>query len=173
MQALKKIHNQIQNLKNALRVDVRTKAEMTAAVGELENGDFLLLDPTRSFLKSDDLIKKSSRTGRATEYRFYLFSDVLIYASREDNGRYRIHEELPLHLMKVTDWFPPPQKNRQIMFEIHHPRKSFRVLCPSSDARKSWVEQIRASILMELEHKMVMENARLSEVVARGTSLAT
>jgi Sec7 domain/PH domain len=173
LQALKKIHNQIQNLKNALRVDVRTKAEMTAAVGELENGDFLLLDPTRSFLKSDDLIKKSSRTGRATEYRFYLFSDVLIYASREDNGRYRIHEELPLHLMKVTDWFPPPQKNRQIMFEIHHPRKSFRVLCPSSDARKSWVEQIRASILMELEHKMVMENARLSEVVARGTSLAT
>lgn len=173
LQALTEIHNLIQNLKNALRGDVQSKAEMTAAVGELENGDFLLLDPARAFLKSDDLVKKSSRTGRATEYRFYLFSDVLIYASKEDGGRYKIHEELPLHLMKITDWFPPSQKGRQIMFEIHHPRKSFRVLCPSSDIRKEWVDQIRASILKELEHKMMMENARLSEVVARGTSLAT
>jgi len=171
--ALQKIYNLIQSLKDALRVDARSKVEMTAAVGELINGDFLLLDPARSFLQSGDLIKKSSRTGRGATYRFYLFSDVLLYASEEGGGRYKIHEELPLHLMKIVDWFPPSQNNRQIMFEVHHPRKTFRVLCPSPAIRKEWVEQIRASILMELEHKMTIENARLSEVVARRTSVAT
>lgn len=170
--ALNKIYNLIQSLKDTLRVDARSKVEMTAAVSELINGDFLLLDPARSFLQSGNLIKKSSRTGRATEYKFYLFSDVLLYASEGDGGRYKIHEELPLHLMKIVDWFPPSQKNRQIMFEVHHPRKTFRVLCPSPGIRKDWVEQIRASILMELEHKMTVENARLSEVVARRTSVA-
>ena len=171
LQALKEIYRLIQTLKRALRVDARSKVEMNAAVGELVQGDFLLLDPARSFLQSGNLVKKSSRTGRATEYRFYLFSDVLLYASKEDDGRGKIHEELPLHLMKITDWFPPSQKNRQIMFEVHHPRKTFRVLCPTTEVRNSWVEQLRASILMELEHKMIMENARLSEVVARRTSL--
>jgi hypothetical protein len=44
-------------LKNALQVDVSTKAEMAAAVGELENGDFLLLDPERFFLEINILSK--------------------------------------------------------------------------------------------------------------------
>jgi len=170
---LQKIYDLIQSLKKTLRVDARSKDEMNAVVGELINGDFLLLDPARSFLQSGYLVKKSSRTGRGTEYRFYLFSDVLLYASEEPDGRFKIHEELPLHLMKVVDWFPPSQKNRQIMFEVHHPRKTFRVLCASPAVRKDWVEQIRASILMELEHKMTIEAARMSEVVARRTSLAS
>jgi len=158
--AIQKIYKLIQSLKSALRVDVRSKVEMTAAVAELINGGFLLHDPARSFLQSGDLIKKSLRTGRPTEYRFYLFSDVLLYASKEDDGRYKIHEELPLHLMKIVDWFPPSQKNRQIMFEVHHPRKTFRVLCPSHEVRKSWVDDVRASIMLELERKMTVEAAR-------------
>lgn len=165
--AIEMIHGLIRSLKNALCVDVHGKTKMTAIVAELINGGFLLQDPERSILQSGDLVKKSLRTGRSTEYRFYLFSDVLLYASKEGCGRYRIHEELPLHLMKVVDWFPPEQKNRQCMFEIHHPRKTFRVLCPSPAVRKSWVDDIRASIMKELERKITMEAVRLSDVSAR------
>lgn len=160
--ALQKIYSWVQSLKAALQVDVRNKVEMTEAVAELINGDFLLHDPARAFLQSGNLIKKSGRTGRSIMYRFYLFSDVLLYASKEIGGSYKIHEELPLHLMKIVDWFPPSQKNRTILFEIHHPRKTFQVLCPTNDARKSWVENIRASILVEMERKMTIEAARLS-----------
>jgi Sec7 domain/PH domain len=160
--ALQKIHGWVLSLKTALRVDVQSKVEMTEAVAELIDGDFLLHDPARAFLQSGNLIKKSGRTGRSTMYRFYLFSDVLLYASKEADGRYKIHEELPLHLMKIVDWFPPSQKNRKILFEVHHPRKSFQVLCLSNDARKSWVENIRASILVEMERKMTVEAVRLS-----------
>jgi hypothetical protein len=149
-------------LKAALQVDVLNKVEMTEAVAELNNGDFLLHDPARAFLQSGNLVKKSGRTGRSTMYRFFLFSDVLLYASKVANGRYKIHEELPLHLMKIVDWFPPSQKNRTIMFEVHHPRKTFQVLCPSNNTRKSWVENIRASILVEMERNMTIEAARLS-----------
>jgi hypothetical protein len=162
LSALQNIHGWIQSLKKALNVDVQNKVEMTNAVAELVDGDFLLHDPARCFLQSGNLIKKSARTGRSTEYRFYLFSDILLYASKEADGRYMIHEELPLHLMKIVDWFPPSQRNRQTMFEVHHPRKSFQVLCPSVEARKSWVDDIRATIIVELERKMKVESARLS-----------
>jgi Sec7 domain/PH domain len=160
--ALETIYDWIQSLKAALRVDVRHKVEMTEAVAELNDADFLLQDPARSFIQSGNLMKKSGRTGRTTMYRFYLFSDVLLYASKDANGRYKIHEELPLHHMKIVDWFPPFQKNRKIMFEIHHPTKTFQVVCLSEDSRKSWVENIRASILLEMERKIVMEAARAS-----------
>jgi hypothetical protein len=163
--ALQNIHGWIQSLQSALQVDVESKVEMTQAVAELEDGDFLLHDPARSFIRADNLIKRSSRTGRSTEYRFYLFSDVLIYASGLPDGRYKIHEELPLHLMKVVDWFPPSYRNRQIMFEVHHPRKSFQVFCHSHEERKSWVGGIRAAIIMEMERKMKIEAARIAAYV--------
>ena len=152
----------MQSLKLALRIDVTNKEEMVEAVAELINGEFLLHDPARSFLKCGNLIKKSGRTGRMIEYRFFLFSDVLLYASKESEGRYKIHEELPLHLMKVIDWFPRVLKNRNYMFEVHHPRKTFQVLCPSPEERKSWVEDIRAELIVEMERKMVTEAARAS-----------
>ena len=166
--ALSKIYEWVQSLKAALRVDVRYKVEMTEAVAELVDADFLLQDPARAFLQSGNLLKKSGRTGRTTMYRFYLFSDVLLYASKTPDGRYKIHEELPAHLMKVVDWFPPSQKNRKVMFEIHHPRKTFQVICFSEESRKSWVENIRAAILVEMERKMVMEAARLSVSTEKG-----
>jgi hypothetical protein len=169
--ALRQVHGWVQSLKAALRVDVQNKVEMAEAVAELVDGDYLLDDPARSFLQSENLTKKSGRTGRATMYRFYLFSDILLYASQEADGRYKIHEELPLHLMKVVDWFPPLQRNRKIMFEVHHPKKTFQVLCHSNEARKSWVENIRASILVEMERKITTEAARMSVSTAKAKCL--
>jgi len=160
--ALRTIREWMLSLKAALQVDVRTKLNMSSIARQIKDGDFLLQDPARSFLRDGHLLKKSSRTGRSTSYRFFLFSDVLLYASQDPDGCYKIHEELPLHLLKVIDWFPPSQKNRNIMFEINHPRKSFFVVCPSPKDRKSWVKDIKAAVTLEMDRKMKVEAARMA-----------
>lgn len=160
--ALQKIQGWIKSLRLALSDDVQNKVEMTNAVAELKQGDFLLDDPSRAFIRSGDLVKRSARSGRLSAYRFYLFSDVLVYGSKDANGQYKVHEELPLHLMKVLDWFPPSQSNRLKTFDIRHPIKNFQVLCASEDDRKSWVNDIRVAIRAETDRKMKSESARLS-----------
>jgi hypothetical protein len=159
---LQKIDMWMSSLQSAFQMDVKNKVGMTKAVSKLKDGDYLLHDPGRSFLRDADLVKKSGRSGRLTEYRFFLFSDVLLYANKDADGRYTVHEELPLHLMKVVDWFPPSQKNKNVSFEIHHPRKKFQVVCSSGEERKSWVQDIRSAIKREIVRKMKIEAARLA-----------
>ena len=164
MWALRNIREWMESVQAALLEDVCNKAELTRAVGQLENGDTLLQDPARSFIRYGNLFKKSGRTGRAVEYRFFLFSDILVYAKPESSGRYKIHEELPLFQMKVVDWYPSTQKSRQRSFDIHHPRKKFQVLCSDGIERKSWVDDIRTAITDEVERKMKLEAARLAVI---------
>jgi hypothetical protein len=165
--ALQQIYDWMKSLKSALCIDFQNKVKMTEIVRQLRNGEFLLQDPARSFICCDDLLKKSARTGRSQEYRFVLFSDVLVYAHKEEDGRYKIHEKLPLHLMKVVDFFPPTQKLRTQMLEIRHPRKSFVIVCPSSTVRNAWVEKIKASLNLEMERQCQIEAARMAVHAAR------
>jgi len=138
---------------------------------KIENAEFLLNDPTRTFLREGSIMKRANRSGRDVEYRFFLFSDLLIYAkkikasssgSSQSQTIYRIHEELPLILMKVVDWFPPKMKKEESKraIQIYHPRKIFLVLCRDNEERKSWVTDIRQAIDKELERKVAIETAR-------------
>jgi Sec7 domain len=179
--AMASILSLVQSLQVAIRSDVPNKVGMAAAITEIIDGAFLLHDPSRFYIRSGNLIKKSARTGRQIEYRFYLFSDTLLYASKHTDSstcnKYKIHEELPLHLMKVVDWFPPDNSNIRgssrnkkttgggsgnTTFEIHHPRKRLQVLCSSLQERKTWVEDIRRAISSEIDRKVKVEQARLS-----------
>ena len=160
--ALQTIHKSIANLKKAFQVDVQNKMSMTAVVRQIKGGEYLAQDPSRSFIRAEDLVKKSSRTGKSTTYRFFLFSDVLLYAKADSDGRFKIHEELPLHLLKIIDWFPPSQKLRDVMLEINHPRKSFFVICPSLEQRVSWVNQLKEAVGLEMDRKMKVEHARMA-----------
>jgi hypothetical protein len=162
LKGLQEIRNWTISFKSALLDDAQNKITMQAVVRQLKDCDLLLQDPARSFLRAGNLIKKSSRTGRSIAYRFYLFSDVLLYAKEDVDGRFNVHEELPLHLLKVIDWFPPSHKNRRVMFEVSHPRKSFFVLCPSAMERKSWVRDIKAAVQLEMDRKVKMEAARIA-----------
>lgn len=160
--ALRNIREWMESVQGALLEDVCSKADLTRAIAQLENGDALLQDPARSFVRAGDLMKKSGRTGRAVEYRFFLFSDLLVYAKPEGSGKYRTHEELPLYQMKIVDWYPSTQKSKQLSFDIHHPRKKFQVVCVDTTERKGWVDDIRAAITVEVERKMKLEAARLA-----------
>jgi Sec7 domain/Pleckstrin homology domain len=161
--------------------NVDSRKALRDAVRHLESAEFLLNDPNRTFVRAGDLLKRASRSGRCVEYRFFLFSDILIYAKRIPSGggsstpssqtsssgssshaKYRIHEELPLILMKVVDWFPPEMKKGESKraIQIYHPRKKVLVLCADHEERKSWVKDLRTSIDKELERKVAIEGAR-------------
>jgi hypothetical protein len=167
MWALSKIREWMLSLESALHSDVANKVRMAKVVKEFIDGDFLMRDPSRSLIRSDNLSKKSSRTGRTTDARFYLFSDVLIYAKAEADGRHKICTELPLHLIKVLDFFPPTQKNRQRMIEIQHPHKSFFIVCPTNNERNEWAAAIKVASRLEMERKMKVEAARMAAQTTR------
>ena len=82
LKALVQVHEATKDLQSALKVDIQVKQEMTRVIYQILDGDFLLNDPGRSFVRMGDLKKKSNRSGRQTEYRFFLFSDVLLYTKR-------------------------------------------------------------------------------------------
>lgn len=160
--ALADVRELIEDLRDSLHIDVTAKREMNCVVRRIRQGEFLLNDPTRFFLREGDLNKRGNRTGRCTKYRFFLFSDVLIYAKASAGDDYKIHEELPVHLMKITDWFPDKRQQMKTAFRIHHPRKSFIVFCESVEERQEWVKDIRRSIEEEVGRLTYLENARLA-----------
>lgn len=145
-----------------VRVDVEGRKATREAVRKLVNAEYLLNDPTRAFLRTGNLLKRANRSGRLVEYRFFLFSDVLIYTKKIANGnQYKIHEELPLMLMKVVDWFPAEQKKESKRgFQIYHPRKTFLVFANDREERGSWVSDIRGAIEKEVARKVAIEGAR-------------
>jgi hypothetical protein len=158
-------------------------------VRRIENAEYLLHDPTRTFLREGNILKRTNRSGRDVEYRFFLFSDILIYAKKikpsssgsssslQSGTRYRIHEELPLILMKVVDWFSPAMKKdeSQRAIQFYHPRKIFLALCSDHEERKVWVIDIRQAIEKELERKVAIETARkaATNVPANGYARAS
>ena len=166
--SLEKVNELVNDLGLNIAVDVEGRRSMRDAVRCLHNAEYLLNDPTRNFLRSGDLLKRANRSGRCTEYRFFLFSDTLIYAKKMSSSsgsspQYKIHEELPLILMKVVDWFPPAlKKETKRAFQIYHPRKKFLAFCASNEERKSWVMTIRNAIDKELERKVAIEAARMA-----------
>lgn len=170
LESLETVDKIVNDLGFDLASDIVARKTLRDAVRQLESAEFLLDDPNRTFVRAGDLLKRANRSGRSVEYRFFLFSDILIYARRipggsssssPSTGMYRIHEELPLILMKVVDWFPPEMKKEsKLGIQIYHPRKKVLILCADHEERKMWVTDLRRSIHKELERKVAIEGAR-------------
>ena len=88
-----------------------------------------VLEKNTFFVRQGDMIK-ISRGGRPTTYRFFLFSDHLIYAHLSRN-EYRVHEQLPLNALALSDIDDDPSDSS---FYIAHPIKSFVVVTESPQA---------------------------------------
>lgn len=163
LECLESVNKFVDNLRLNISADANDRKAMRDAVAQLENAEFLMNDPHRTFLRQDDLVKKANTTGRCTDYRFFLFSDMLIYAKKlPDSQKYKVHEELPLLLMKIVDWFPPETKDGKISIQVFHPRKKVTMLCADEAEKKSWVESLRSAISNELERKVAIEAGRVA-----------
>jgi hypothetical protein len=103
-------------------------------------------------LRHRDLHKRC-RSGKLIEYRFFLFSDQLLYAHMNIRGEYKVHEQLLLSVMKVSiSWVRTltmtrsswiymgglqvveiPQDPTGRSFRLYHPKKSFDVVAESRE----------------------------------------
>jgi hypothetical protein len=111
----------------------------------IRNGSSLVKkgDSSRIFLREGNLVKHCSN-GQKKVYRFFLFSDRLLYGHRSPaHGDYKIHEELPLSAMKVGDVHRAKYAES---FHIIHPIKTFTVSAHSQDLKNSWIVDLRAAI---------------------------
>jgi hypothetical protein len=128
---------------------------MKQVASRIRNGDILLNDSSRCYVREGDLVKHHQLAARTSTYRFFLFSDVLVYAHMSKEGDYKVHEELPLHLMKIDD------SERQNSFQILHPNKSFLVTCANKTEKKHWIDDINTSIRREVKRKAAIEKSRI------------
>ena len=165
MTALDEVDDMFHKLHASLKVDHKLKREMVKVTTRIRNGQILLSDPTRYFVKEGTVVKKCNRSGRSVKYTFFLFSDVLIYSHKTSSGDYKIHEELPLHLLKIIDLGKNAtggflsQKQRK-SFHVIHPKKSFLTLVESVDEKNEWVKIINNTIRLEVKRKAQIEGAR-------------
>eukprot|EP00980_Cylindrotheca_fusiformis_P029548 scaffold23505_cov119-Cylindrotheca_fusiformis.AAC.7 len=163
LESLGQINQLVHDLSTRVKTDSANRDAMKTAVAQLKGGDSLLSDPTRSFIRLGDLVKQANTTGRYVDYRFFLFSDILIYAKRIPKTKlYKVHEGLPLLQMKIVDWFPPETKDGSRTFQVFHPLKKVMVLCEHDDERRSWVASLRTAIENELHRNVAIEAARMA-----------
>ena len=88
-------------LHTSLSVDDAKVETMKEVARRIRNGDILLNDPSRIFVREGDLIKRHQLAGRSSTYRFFLFSDVLVYAHKSPaQGDYKVHEEVSLKVLE-------------------------------------------------------------------------
>lgn len=165
---LNEVRGLTQRMHTSLYVDDTKTDAMKKAAARIRNGEILLNDPSRTFVREGDLTKKHQLAGRSSAYRFFLFSDVLVYAHKSAQGDYKVHEELPLHLMKVEDFEGSAVSNKakKSSFQIHHPNKSFLVVASNPTEKAWWVNDIRNSINKEVKRKARMEGARKAASVS-------
>jgi hypothetical protein len=151
-------------LQSSLFVDDTKVQTMKLVASRIRNGNVLLYDPSRTFVREGDLIKRHQLAGRSSTYRFFLFSDVLVYAHKSSKGDYVVHEELQLHLMKIEDIDFQSSRSKHHSFYIYHPNKSFAVIAAGKAEKKLWMEDVKNSISCEIDRKAKVEGARLERV---------
>lgn len=98
-----------------------------------------LIDSNRSFIKQGRLIKVSS-LNKKTKYTFFLFSDVILYASDGVHTKYKMHKIIHLSLLRLIDY--RGSKEVECAFALASPQKAFTLIADSREEKKAWLEAI-------------------------------
>jgi len=140
METIAKIHTLLVRVKDC--VQEAANREVTRAVAARIEKKANVLANNGFFVCEGDLAKRN-RNGRFVTYRFFLFSDHLIYAHQGMTGEYKVHGQLHLTLMSVTDLVAD---NNKCSFYITHPTKSFAVVAESPSAKLTWLRDLQTTI---------------------------
>ncbi|RYG63502.1 hypothetical protein EON64_15820 [archaeon] len=89
------------------------------------------------------LLFQVSRNGKAVTYRFFLFSDNLLYAHLSLKKEYVVHEQLSLTALQVSD---VEGDASCCSFYLSHPVKSFVVVTDSPHNKALWIRDIKHAI---------------------------
>jgi hypothetical protein len=114
------------------------------------------------FVREGELSKRN-RNGRLDVYYFFLFSDQLIYAKKNISGEYKVHGQLSLSSVNVSDVDDP----KGCSFHIQHPTKSFVVVCVSESEKKGWLRDIQQTIQSCLKRESATGRGRKLSIIDR------
>jgi len=140
---------------------------------ELKFGnDVYLAHPEREF-KRQGALRKIDRQGNPTEYIFFLFSDMLIYALRTGNMRYKVHRTLHLGLVDVRE---AHIERYEHVFTLVSPQKTLHLVAYNNKEKQEWMEVINQNIReyielrdnwIKLEMSSNSKTTRMSQLYSR------
>ncbi|ETO08193.1 hypothetical protein RFI_29197 [Reticulomyxa filosa] len=107
-----------------------------------------LLAPARQFIRQGKLWKVCRKQNRV--YHFFLFSDLLLYASQYGT-KLNLHNQLEINAAFQVKWLEDGNDKykdiRGCAFEIVSSKKSFVVYADTPQEAKTWFEDIKKSSL--------------------------
>ncbi|XP_064455715.1 FERM, ARHGEF and pleckstrin domain-containing protein 2-like [Ornithodoros turicata] len=103
-----------------------------------------LMQPGRNFIR-EGCLQKLSRKGYQ-QRMFFLFSDVLIYASRASTPQlqFKVHGQLPLQSLSVDE--TEPKAEAAFRFNIYAANRALMVAASSEEERQKWMKALSDSI---------------------------
>ncbi|XP_026166656.1 FYVE, RhoGEF and PH domain-containing protein 6-like [Mastacembelus armatus] len=124
------------------------------------NGHHEIVQPGRIFLKEGVLMKLSRKVMQPR--MFFLFNDVLLYATPVQSGQYKLNNMLSLAGMKVSK---PSQEAYQNELNIESVERSFILYASSDTERDEWLEAISTAIRDYTKKKISFISGKPPEAV--------
>ena len=103
-----------------------------------------LVKPHRKFVK-EGAMTKVDKTGKDREYTFFLFNDMVCYASGE-SAALKMHQYLPIDRAFYIVDVPHHDKYSDRSFELHSSVKSFIVHCENHNVKRKWMDALNKEI---------------------------
>ncbi|RYZ12755.1 MAG: hypothetical protein EOO70_08980, partial [Myxococcaceae bacterium] len=100
-----------------------------------------LVTMDRTFLKEGDLKKVCRKKNKL--FRFWLFSDLLLYGAALGGDKFTFHRALELHKCSVA---PHTSSDLKHALEIFGAEKSFVVIAASAQQCTDWLDSMRAAV---------------------------
>ena len=102
----------------------------------------------RSLMKEGVLVRHT-QAGREKKYRFFLFSDLFLYASGGGRSKLKVHNYLPLDTLTVKEAPQDSELDALVSFQIESPVKSFAISASSPSKKRAWMNAIESACRQE------------------------
>mmetsp|Transcript_7041 Transcript_7041/g.11631 ORF Transcript_7041/g.11631 Transcript_7041/m.11631 type:complete len:468 (+) Transcript_7041:94-1497(+) len=151
-----KEHPDIVNLQRALELVEETTTLINERMKEFEARQQVraietrfsnrpdLVRPHRKFIR-EGFMTKVDKTGKDREYTFFLFNDMVCYASGESKSKssaLKMHQQLPVDSAFFIQDVPHHDKYSDRSFEVHSSVKSFIVHCTEYKVKREWMSDL-------------------------------
>ena len=190
MDVISEVHQLASRLRNRVMLEHRSRSLIRTATIRFvkKDADYIMSfegHSNRSLLKEGSLVRHT-HSGKRKRYRFFLFSDLFLYASGGGRSKYKVHNFLPLESLEVKNQqkstklgvAESQQKTGEdsLSFYIESPVKSFVVSAPTAARKRGWVQAINGACqqleidqLEAIKQKMLKQAAE-DEQLAGGAS---
>ncbi len=144
--AVSSLCKRMKSVKDSVRIHSCSQ-EMLSVSEQLRNINILEGNPHRVWIREGDLIKVC-RNGRKIMYRFFLFSDLLLYAARLpfDSEMWKVHGKFDLPTLNIqhltSQMALAASVDMSCGFFVSHPKKSFIVAASTPSDKMRWVNNI-------------------------------